>query len=55
MNLGTILAASVVTPGQGVYYVTAATYQGQTRYGRKTTAGQMSGRDPLLLPECQGH
>ena len=26
-------------PGQGVYYVTAATYQGAMRYGRKTTAG----------------
>jgi hypothetical protein len=39
-------------PGQGVYYVTAATYQGATRYGRKTTAGQLSGRDPALLPAC---
>jgi hypothetical protein len=39
-------------PGQGVYYVTAATYQGATRYGRKTTAGHMAGRDPALLPAC---
>jgi hypothetical protein len=40
------------TPGSGVYYVTAATYQGTTRYGRKTTAGHLSGRDPTLLPVC---
>ena len=39
-------------PGQGVYYVTAATYQGATRYGRKQINGQMSGRDPALLPAC---
>jgi len=39
-------------PGQGVYYVTAATYQGATRYGRKTTAGHLSGRDPAVLPAC---
>lgn len=39
-------------PGQGVYYVTSATYQGSTRYGRKTTAGHLSGRDPALLPAC---
>jgi hypothetical protein len=39
-------------PGQGVYYVTSVTYQGATRYGRKTTAGQLSGRDPTLLPVC---
>jgi len=49
-----IVADSVPTPapGQGVYYVTAATYQGQTRYGRKTTAGHLSGRDPAALPGC---
>lgn len=40
------------TPGTGRYYVTATTYQGQTRYGRKTTAGHLSGRDPGLLPGC---
>jgi hypothetical protein len=39
-------------PGQGVYYITSATYQGATRYGRKTTAGHLSGRDPALLPAC---
>ena len=39
-------------PGQGVFYVTAATYQGATRYGRKTTAGHLSGRDPAVLPAC---
>jgi len=39
-------------PGQGVYYVTAATYQGATRYGRETAAGHLSGRDPVLLPPC---
>ena len=39
-------------PGHGVYYVTAATYQGTTRYGRKTTAGHLSGRDPAALPVC---
>jgi len=39
-------------PGQGYYYVTAVTYQGQTRYGRKASAGVLSGRDPAVLPEC---
>jgi parallel beta-helix repeat protein len=39
-------------PGQGVYYVTSATYQGATRYGRKATAGHLTGRDPELLPTC---
>lgn len=39
-------------PGHGYYYVTAATYQGQTRYGRKTTGGRLTGRDPALLPAC---
>lgn len=39
-------------PGHGYYYVTAATYQGQTRYGRKTSGGRMSGRDPAVLPAC---
>jgi len=37
-------------PGTGRYYATAATYQGATRYGRKTTAGHLSGRDPAVLP-----
>lgn len=39
-------------PGHGYYYVTAAAYQGQTRYGRKTSGGTLSGRDPALLPRC---
>ena len=39
-------------PGSGYYYVTSATYQEQTRYGRKTTNGHLSGRDPALLPVC---
>src|SRR5260221_5943665 len=30
-------------PGQGIYYITSATYQGATRYGRKTTAGHLAG------------
>ncbi len=38
--------------GRGRYYVTAATYQGQTRYGRKGTRGVLSGRDPTALPPC---
>jgi len=48
------VADSVPTPapGQGVYYVTSATFQGATRYGRKTTAGHLSGRDPAVLPVC---
>jgi len=45
-------AVPTPAPGQGVYYLTAATYQGATRYGRKTTAGHLSGRDPALLPAC---
>jgi hypothetical protein len=45
---------SVPTPpiGQGIYYVTAATYQGATRYGRQTINGQLTGRDPASLPVC---
>ena len=39
-------------PGQGIYYVTSATYQGATRYGRKTSNGHLTGRDPALLPAC---
>ncbi len=38
--------------GHGRYYVTAATYQGQTRYGRKASGGRLSGRDPGVLPAC---
>ena len=39
-------------PDSGYYYLTATTYQGQTRYGRKTSGGKLSGRDPALLPAC---
>lgn len=39
-------------PDTGYYYVTAATYQGQTRYGRKTSGGRLTGRDPAVLPNC---
>jgi len=48
------VAAAVPTPapGQGVYYVTTATYQGQTRFGRKASGGVLSGRDPAALPAC---
>ena len=38
--------------GHGRYYITAATYQGQTRYGRQGHQGHLSGRDPALLPVC---
>ncbi len=38
--------------GHGYYYVTAATYQGQTRYGRKASGGRLSGRDPAALRAC---
>lgn len=37
---------------QGYYYVTSATYQGETRYGRKRENGVLSGRDPAGLPPC---
>jgi hypothetical protein len=49
------VADTVPTPaaGQGVYYITSATYQGATRYGHKTTAGHLSGRDPAVLPACE--
>jgi hypothetical protein len=40
------------TADSGYYYLTATTYQGQTRYGRKTSGGKLSGRDPSLLPAC---
>ena len=39
-------------PGTGHYYITSATYQGQTRYGRKATNGHLSGRDPAVLSAC---
>jgi len=37
---------------QGRYYVTAVTHQGQTRYGRKSSGGVLTGRDPAVLPGC---
>ena len=48
------VADTLPTPGsnQGYYYVTAVTYQGETRYGRKGSSGVLSGRDPAMLPEC---
>ncbi len=39
-------------PGQGRYYVTAVSYQGERRYGRKAMGGVLSGRDPAVLPVC---
>jgi hypothetical protein len=39
-------------PGQGRYYVTAVTHQGQMRYGRKSSGGVLTGRDPAVLPGC---
>ena len=39
-------------PGQGRYFVTAVTHQGETRYGRKSSGGLLTGRDPALLPGC---
>ena len=39
--------------GQGYYYVTAATYQGETRYGRMAKSCQLQGRDAALLPNCE--
>ena len=48
------VADNLPTPaaGQGYYYVTAVTHQGQTRYGRQVGGGVLSGRDPAVLPEC---
>jgi hypothetical protein len=40
-------------PGHGYYYVTAVNYQGQRRYGRKSSGGVLSGRDPAVLPGCE--
>jgi hypothetical protein len=39
-------------PGQGRYYVTAVTHQGETRYGRKSSGEVLTGRDPTVLPGC---
>ncbi len=40
-------------PGQGRYYVTAISYQGQKRYGRQSIGGVLAGRDPVVLPACE--
>jgi hypothetical protein len=41
-------------PGHAIYYLTAATYMGETRAGRKANAaGRLTGRDPSPLPACQ--
>ena len=34
-------------------FLMATTDQGATRYGRKATAGHLSGRDPAVLPVCE--
>jgi hypothetical protein len=48
------VADTLPTPagGQGYYYVTAVTYQGETRYGRNGAGGVLTGRDPVVLPAC---
>ena len=40
-------------PGSALYYLTAATFQGERRAGRKADEdGQLKGRDPSELPQC---
>jgi len=39
-------------PGQGRYYVTAVTYQGEKRYGRRSRGGVLASRIPAVLPSC---
>jgi hypothetical protein len=39
-------------PGQGRYYVTAVTHEGQRRFGRQAMNGVLSGRNPATLPAC---
>ena len=41
------------SPGHGRYYVTAVTYQGERRYGRKRDSGILAARDPAVLPACE--
>ena len=41
-----------LAPGHGRYYVTAVHHEGQVRYGRKSSGGIRTGRDPAVLPEC---
>ena len=45
-------AAPTPAPGQAVYYLTSVTYQGETRAGRRTLDGRLSGRDVSRLPTC---
>ena len=41
-------------PGQAMYYLTAATFAGETRAGRKrNTQEHLSGRDLGALPTCE--
>jgi len=39
--------------GEGVYYITAATYQGERRFGRQYTNGAFSGRNSSAFPVCR--
>lgn len=39
-------------PGTGRYYVTAAHYQGQVRFGRRARNNVLSGRNPSTLAAC---
>ena len=56
-SVGDFLTVADTTPtpavGQGLYFVTAATFQGQTRFGRQSVGGVLSGRNPATLPVCQ--
>jgi hypothetical protein len=47
-------ADSLATPplGSGYWYLTAVTYQGETRAGRRAVHGQLTGRNAGLLPAC---
>jgi len=38
------------SPGHGYYYVTAVNFMGERRYGRRSTGGVLSERDPAVLP-----
>ena len=47
------VADTMPTPPPGrVYYYVTAVHQGETRYGRKSSGGILSGRDPAVLPGC---
>ena len=39
--------------GTGYYCVVAVNYAGERRCGRKASGGQLSGRDPAVLPGCE--